>query len=76
MTDKRVFLCTILAFTTNEQSVCQSSDALSCFHVIYPGFGLLVCTTGKLNDKKISVNFRYIHPILMIHTNLFLIHTL
>ena len=33
-------------------------------------------TIGKLNDNEISLNIRYIYPIFMINTVLFMIHTL
>ena len=38
--------------------------ALSCFHIKFPGFRLLMYTSGKMNDNEISLNFRYIYPIL------------
>ena len=50
------------------------SISQSCFHVIFPGFRLLMCAIGKLNDNEISLNFRYIYPIF-IHSIWFMIQT-
>ena len=38
---------------------------MSCFHVIFPGFTLLMNTIGKLNDKEIALNFRYMYHVVL-----------
>ena len=37
---------------------------LSCLQVLLQAFRLLMHIIGQLNDKLISLNFRYIYPIL------------